>query len=60
MTDKIDPAADLPPDPRDPMTPEQAERLRALSEPLDEPVPEDLTVREADRRIECLEDFATC
>lgn len=54
----IDAAQDLPPDPREPMTDVQAVRLRELSERTGEPFDSELTMRQAQRRIEDLEDIA--
>ncbi|MBU2963148.1 DUF3072 domain-containing protein [Citreicella sp. C3M06] len=53
--DKLDAALDVPPDPREPMSATQEERLRELSERAGEPVPEHLTVQQAGQRIELLE-----
>ncbi|ANT62539.1 pyrophosphatase [Salipiger sp. CCB-MM3] len=54
----VDAAMDVPPDPREPMTDVQEVRLRELSEAVGEDFDAELTLREADRRIEELEDFA--
>lgn len=53
--DRIDAALDVPPNPRQPMSAAQEARLRALSERAGEPVSADLTVQQAERRIELLE-----
>ncbi|KUF09690.1 DUF3072 domain-containing protein [Pseudoponticoccus marisrubri] len=54
----IDAAADLPPDPREPMSEVQAARLRELTDKLDEPFDMALTKRQAARRIAALEEMA--
>jgi len=51
---RLDPALDVPPEPRQPMTAEQEADLRALSERAGEPFDPDLTQQEADQRIELL------
>ncbi|MCA0962313.1 DUF3072 domain-containing protein [Salipiger bermudensis] len=53
--DRIDAALDVPPNPNQPMSAAQEARLRALSERAGAPVSADLTVRQAERRIELLE-----
>ena len=52
---QIDAALDVPPDPREPMTAVQEERLRELSERAGEEPVTDLTVQEAAQRIELLQ-----
>ncbi|MBY6002588.1 DUF3072 domain-containing protein [Salipiger bermudensis] len=52
---QIDAALDVPPDPRQPMSATQEARLRELSERAGEPVYTDLTVQQAEHRIELLE-----
>ncbi|WP_417720398.1 DUF3072 domain-containing protein [Salipiger sp.] len=54
----IDAALDVPPDPRGPMTDVQAVRLRELAERAGVPVETDLTMRQAEHRIEELEAVA--
>lgn len=54
-TVQLDAALDVPPDPRQPMTASQQARLRELSERADEPFHSDLTVQQAEQRIELLE-----
>ena len=54
----IDPASDLPPDPRAPMTDRQAARLRELTEKTGEEFDSALTKRQAARRIAFLEELA--
>ncbi|MCC1493997.1 DUF3072 domain-containing protein [Cognatishimia sp. F0-27] len=54
----INAAADLPPDPREPMSEVQAVRLRSLSEETGEPFDGALTKRQAARRIAALEEMA--
>ncbi|MBN9887543.1 DUF3072 domain-containing protein [Salipiger abyssi] len=54
----VDAALDVPPPPQEPMTEEQEARLRLLSERSGESFDPDLTRREAERRIELLEDVA--
>ncbi|EEX14858.1 hypothetical protein CSE45_0940 [Citreicella sp. SE45] len=55
---QIDAALDVPPDPRQRMSATQEERLRELSERTGEPFYEDLTVLQAEQRIELLEAVA--
>ena len=56
-TYQIDAAADLPPDPREPMTERQAVELRELSQQADEPFDAALTKRQAARRITALREM---
>ncbi|MHA6345540.1 DUF3072 domain-containing protein [Roseivivax sp. CAU 1761] len=53
----MDPAQDLPEDPREPMTDLQAARLRELAEKTGEEFDSHLTKREAARRIAYLEEL---
>lgn len=58
QTRKIDAALDVPPAPRLPMTEAQEERLEDLAERSGESVDENMTMAEAERRIEELEAVA--
>ncbi|EIE50420.1 pyrophosphatase [Salipiger aestuarii] len=53
-TVQLDAALDVPPDPREPMTASQEARLRELSERAGEPFNSELTVQQAEDRIELL------
>ncbi|MBE9640682.1 DUF3072 domain-containing protein [Salipiger mangrovisoli] len=55
---RIDAAMDVPPDPRQPMTPEQEQQLRDLSERAGETFDAELTLWQAERRIAALADLA--
>ncbi|QFT64223.1 Protein of unknown function [Roseivivax halotolerans] len=54
----LDPGADLPADPREPMTDKQAATLRQLTDETGEEFDMALTKREAARRIAYLEELA--
>ncbi len=54
-TVQLDAALDVPPDPREPMTASQEARLRDLCERAEEPFNDELTVQQAEQRIELLQ-----